>query len=214
MTAESSWHNSIVAIHEAGGRAAEVTRQLLAFGRKQLLQPKVLAVNQAIHSVEGLLRRLLPEHIRLSLDLSPDVQPISDRGDRGGDRQLVGPPSRSACPFERVRYRSRHGRVTGRHAFEPFFTTREVGKGTGLGLASVYGIVRQSRGHIDLASVPGGGTTFTILWPCADHTASPTEAEARNGQEALTLATGTTGTRARQAVLRSRTADHCPPDLG
>ena len=76
MTAESSWHNSIVAIHEAGGRAAEVTRQLLAFGRKQLLQPKVLAVNQAIHSVEGLLRRLLPEHIRVSLDLSPAVQPI------------------------------------------------------------------------------------------------------------------------------------------
>ena len=65
-----------MAIHEAGGRAAEVTQQLLAFGRKQLLQPKVLAVNQAIHSVEGLLRRLLPEHIRLSLDLSPAVQLI------------------------------------------------------------------------------------------------------------------------------------------
>ena len=66
--------------------------------------------------------------------------------------------------------------VTGRHAFEPFFTTREVGKGTGLGLASVYGIVRQSRGYIDLTSAPSGGTTFTILWPCADHAPSPTEA--------------------------------------
>ena len=154
MTAESSWHNSIVAIHEAGGRAAEVTRQLLAFGRKQLLQPKVLAVNQAIHSVEGLLRRLLPEHIRVSLDLSPAVQPI----------------------FADPRHPSLRRK-------------------------------RWARG-------PGRGTTFTIRWPCADHTAPPTEAEARNGQEALTLATGTTGTRARQAVLRSRTADHCPPDPG
>ena len=263
VPAESSWHNSIVAIHEAGGRAAEVTQQLLAFGRKQLLQPKVLAVNQAIHSVEGLLRRLLPEHIRVSLDLSPDVQPIlADPGQFAQILLNLASNARDAMPdggefliktapivvtAEEIANLSDlrpgphvrlivsdtgHGMddVTGRHAFEPFFTTKEVGKGTGLGLASVYGIVRQSRGYIDLASVPGGGTTFTILWPCADHTASPTEAarqpaiqsprgnetimlvedhdqvraftatllrrkgyevlEARNGQEALTLATG------------------------
>ena len=263
VPAESAWHNSIVAIHEAGGRAADVTQQLLAFGRKQLLQPKVLAVNQAIHGVEGLLRRLLPEHIRLSLDLSPAVEPIlADPGQfaqmllnlasnardampDGGEfliktapvvvtaDEIANLPDLRPGPHVRLSVSDTgHGMddVTGRHAFEPFFTTKAVGKGTGLGLASVYGIVRQSRGNIDLASVPAGGTTFTILWPCADHTALPSEAarppaaqsprgnetimlvedhdqvraftatllrrkgyevlEARNGQEALTLATG------------------------
>ena len=209
VPAESSWHDSIVAIHEAGERAAEVTQQLLAFGRKQLLQPKILAVNQAVHSVEGLLRRLLPEHIRLSMDLSPAVEPIlADPGQfaqvllnlasnardampDGGEFLIKTAPIvvteeeianlSDLRPGPHVRLSvsdSGHGMddVTGRHAFEPFFTTKEVGKGTGLGLASVYGIVRQSRGHIDLSSTPGGGTTFTILWPCADLAASPTEA--------------------------------------
>jgi signal transduction histidine kinase len=197
---EAPSFRSVEAIHKAGARAAELTQQLLAFARKQLLQPKVLAANQAIESVVSLLRSRLPESIRLRVDLRPSVEPIladpvqfaqiflnlasnaRDAMPEGGELLIKSEPvtvtgqeltpmfDLAPGPYVRLTVSDTgHGMdaAIAPHAFDPFFTTKEVGKGTGLGLASVYGIVKQSGAHIELASTSSRGTTFIIIWPCA-----------------------------------------------
>jgi two-component system, cell cycle sensor histidine kinase and response regulator CckA len=185
----------------AGRRAAELTRQLLAFGRKQVLQPTVLDISELVASLAGMLRRLLGEHVQLVTTSGPGLgRVLADAGqveqvivnlavnardampsggkliietsnvelapDSGG---LSGGPISGPCVLLCV---SDTGTgmddETRTHLFEPFFTTKGVGKGTGLGLATVHGIVQQSGGSVSVDSVRGQGSTFKIYLPRVD----------------------------------------------
>jgi two-component system, cell cycle sensor histidine kinase and response regulator CckA len=184
----------------AGTRAADVTRQLLAFTRQQFLRPQVLQINQVVSGMEKMLRRSLGEDKLLTLRLSPDAGEI--RADRGQLEQVLinlvlnardamtghGRVSIETAPalWDEV-YAQRHGGVdipAGRYVmlavsdsgcgmeadvqeriFEPFFTTKPVGQGTGLGLSTVYGIVKQSGGYIWAYSEPGEGSVFKVYLP-------------------------------------------------
>ena len=181
-------------IRRAAQRAAALTKQLLAFSRKQVLQPRLIDLNAAVNDMETMLRRLIGEDILLVTELGAD--PGSVKADRGQIEQVImnlAVNARDAMPTggritlrtERVdlatpsdaiepgSYILLQVRDTGRgmdaetlaRVFEPFFTTKEQGKGTGLGLSTVYGIVRQSGGHVLVESEPGQGATFSIYLP-------------------------------------------------
>jgi PAS domain S-box-containing protein len=187
-------------IIRAGTRAADVTRQLLAFTRQQLLHPEVLEINDVVRGVEKMLRRSLGEDHSLDLRLGADVGDI--RADRGqleqvllnltlNARDSMQPHGRVTITTGRAAldevYAQSHGGVDvlpGEYVslsvsdvgsgmspdvqariFEPFFTTKPVGQGTGLGLSTVYGIVKQSDGFVWCYSEPGHGTTFRIYLP-------------------------------------------------
>jgi PAS domain S-box-containing protein len=185
-------------IRKAGDRAAELTQQLLAFSRKQVIQPKVLGLNTLVHETEMMLHRVLPENIEIVTSLEPALGRVM--ADPGQIHQVVlnlALNARDAMPnggriiMETINTRldehfaSTHPDVkagayvmlgvtdTGvgmeeevrSHIFEPFFTTKGRGAGTGLGLATVYGIVRQNGGWIGVDSRPGKGTTFKIYLP-------------------------------------------------
>ncbi len=177
----------------ASTRATALTRQLLAFGRRQMVQPKLVHVNHLVTNMEALLRRVMGEHIRLETGLGSDLPCV--KADPNQLEQVLinlAANARDAMP-ERGEFRIQTALVkapddsvsgaggsvriqvsdTGcgmsqevmEHVFEPFFTTKGVGKGTGLGLSSVYGIIQQNHGTIDVSSSPGRGTTFRILLP-------------------------------------------------
>jgi CheY-like chemotaxis protein len=170
----------------AGERAAGLTRQLLAFSRKQVLQPEAVDVNQLIAHTSWMLRRIIGEHIRLDLSLCSEACVYADRGQleqvllnlcvnardamTGGGRIVIATTEVGSNGSSRVRIGVSD---TGAgippevlpHIFEPFFTTKDRGKGTGLGLATVYGVVQQSGGTIQVQSKLGEGTTFTIEFP-------------------------------------------------
>ena len=189
-------------IIKAGARAADVTRQLLAFTRQQFLQPQVLDVNGVVGDMEKMLRRSLGEDHLLELKLSPDAGQL--RADRGQLEQvlinLVLNARDAMARHGRVTiqtasavwdevYAQRHGGValplgnyvmlavsdTGcgmdselqARIFEPFFTTKAIGQGTGLGLSTVYGIVKQSGGYVWVYSEPAEGSVFKIYLPAA-----------------------------------------------
>jgi PAS domain S-box-containing protein len=196
---ESPLRRELEEIDHASRRAAALTQQLLAFSRKQVLQPKVLDLNEVIAGVERMLRRLIPEDITLETRLDPGLDPV--RADPVGIEQILVNlvvNARDAIPGAgRITIRTANvdgegelgDRVVGsvspgphvifsvtdtgrgmddetrRRIFEPFFTTKEVGQGTGLGLSTVYGIVEQSGGWIDVSSAPGRGTTITVHLP-------------------------------------------------
>ena len=192
-------------IKSAGDRAASLTKQLLAFSRRQVLQPKVIDLNHIVADFERMLRRLVGERIRVTIDCAPDLWQVrADPGEIGravmnlalnardamqGDGTLTiqttnltlaaaEAPGRNVPPG---RYAALAVRDTGvgmdaevqEHIFEPFFTTKETGKGTGLGLATVLGIVEQSGGAIQCQSELGMGTTFSILLPAVAEAALP-----------------------------------------
>jgi signal transduction histidine kinase/ActR/RegA family two-component response regulator len=185
-------------IQKAAGRAVSMTRQLLAFSRMQVLQPRVIELNSIVAEMGKMLPRLIGEHIEFSF--SPDPQLLSIKADPsqieqiilnlavnardampGGGKLLVRTlnvaideegaakrPPMTAGHYVLLSVKDTgHGmdEATQAHIFEPFFTTKEIGKGTGLGLATVYGVVRQSGGFIWVVSSPGQGSTFEIYLP-------------------------------------------------
>ncbi|MFO0547845.1 MAG: PAS domain-containing protein [Polyangiaceae bacterium] len=188
-------------IHAAGERGAELTRQLLAFGRKQVLKPRAVSLNDVVAGLERMLHRSLGADVELVVSLAADLGMVlvdpsqmeqiivnlsvnsRDAMPRGGKLSLetmnvtLGPDSAvegaTRAHLEPGRYVVLSASDTGigfsdevrAHLFEPFFTTKEVGRGTGLGLATVFGIVQQSGGYITVQSERDRGTTFKIFLP-------------------------------------------------
>jgi two-component system cell cycle sensor histidine kinase/response regulator CckA len=190
----------INAIEHAAERATSLTGQLLAFSRKQVLQPRVLDLNTIVTDMEQMAQRLVGEPVSLVTMLDPDLPPIKadpvqiqqviinlvlnsrDAMPQGGKVTIESANVELSDPT-RLRYDtippgdyvmlavSDEGlgmdETVQAHLFEPFFTTKEEGRGTGLGLSTVYGIVKQSSGHIEVRSAVGEGTTFKIYFPAA-----------------------------------------------
>jgi signal transduction histidine kinase/CheY-like chemotaxis protein len=201
---ESRAREAIDEVREAGDRAASLTRQLLAFSRRQVLQPREVDLNEVIADMSRMLDRLLGEHLELELALDPRAGlVVADPSQVEQVLMNLTLNARDAMP-EGGRLRIETGRVenadvdgdlppgawatlavadtgegmdeeTLRRVFEPFFTTKEPGKGTGLGLSTVYGIVEQSGGRIAVESAPGRGTTVRIALPAAAMAAAEPE---------------------------------------
>ncbi len=198
---ESPLRRDVELVEETAHRASALTRQLLAFSRKQMVQPRVVDLNEVVRGMETMLSRLIGEDVTLATRLDPtagcvradpaqleqmivnlavnarDAMPLGGRLtletgfvrlDEGFAREHVG---LRAGPHVRLVVRDTGVGMDGlikAHLFEPFFTTKGPGKGTGLGLATVYGIVTQSGGAIRVDSEPGQGAVFTIDLPRVD----------------------------------------------
>ncbi|PYV60902.1 MAG: hybrid sensor histidine kinase/response regulator [Acidobacteria bacterium] len=185
-------------IQQAAERAAALTHQLLAFSRKQTLQPRVLDLNNIVHGLEMMLRRVLTENVELCIQTAADLgfvktDPVQmeqvlinlvvnarDAMPKGGKLTIATAPREVLNDCGEGESLMRAGSYvtlsisdtgigmdteTRARIFEPFFTTKEVGKGTGLGLATVYGIIKQSNGQIEVESEPGKGATFRVSLP-------------------------------------------------
>jgi len=221
-------------IKKAGERAAGLTRQLLAFSRKQVIEPKVLELNAIVSGASKMLRRLIGENVELMTILEPGLGRV--RADPGQIEQVLvnlAVNARDAMPeggklavetknlgfyepYPSAYTRAQPGPYvllavsdtgsgmdaeTQSHIFEPFYTTKERGQGTGLGLATVYGIVKQSGGDIWVSSELGRGTTFKVCLPRVDEPADQLEAvqppgEIPRGSETILLVEDEEGLRA------------------
>jgi PAS domain S-box-containing protein len=211
-------------IHQAAERAGQLTRQLLTFSRKQVLQPKVIDLNAVLGDMDKMLGRLIGENIDLVTLPAPDLGRV--RVDRSQIEQAIlnlALNARDAMPeggrltletqnvtldetYCREHPSTRPGphvmlavsdsgmgmsEEIRSHLFEPFFTTKEPGRGTGLGLPTVYGVVKQSGGHIGVYSQPGQGSSFKIYFPRVEEAAAgvadPPLRGARGGSETILL---------------------------
>jgi signal transduction histidine kinase/DNA-binding response OmpR family regulator len=212
LPADDPQREDAEAIHKAGIRAAGLTRQLLAFSRKQILKPQVIDLNACLEQTRTMLDRLLGDDIEIIVDLGIDLQRVvadpgqidqvivnlavnaRDAMQLGGrltistGMVIIGTNLQDTrgilLPGNYVKLSvcdTGHGMdaAVQSRLFEPFFTTKELGKGTGLGLATVYGIVKQSGGYITVDSAPRAGTTFNVYLP-----AVPSEEEGEQLQEA------------------------------
>jgi two-component system cell cycle sensor histidine kinase/response regulator CckA len=204
----------IQTIHDAANGATGLTRQLLAFSRRQVFTPKILELNAIVTGLDRMLRRLIGEDVELVTVLGDDVGLVEvDPGQMESALMNLAVNARDAMPeggtltlhtstvdlpggrFSRLTVTDTGTGMSEdvlQHVYEPFFTTKEPGKGTGLGLASVYRIVRQSGGNITVASRQGEGTSFTIDLPqlasaTPDATAGA-QARAVGGTETILLA--------------------------
>ena len=203
--AHDTKREDLVELLAAAQRAAALTRQLLAFSRRQVVKPELLEFNSVVANVEKMLRRVIGENIDLRTVLAPNVGAVladpnqielvllnltvnaRDAMPEGGKLSI----ETSEVELDRRMAEERHGMSPGtfvllsvsdngvgmdaatqKRIFEPFFTTKAVGKGTGLGLATVYGIVQQCGGHIAVESEVGRGTRFLVYFPCAGEAAS------------------------------------------
>jgi PAS domain S-box-containing protein len=202
-------HEDLVEIQRAAERARDLTRQLLAFSRKQVLEMKKIDLGRVVSGFEKILRRTIREDIALEIDLASAGAVEADVSQIEQVLMNLAVNSQDAMPdggkltirtadvvLDETRAADHPGVLPGayvllslgdtgtgmdgdtlRNAFEPFFTTKEAGKGTGLGLATVHGIVKQHDGHIEVDSKVGLGTTFLIHFPCAEAGAKPGRAE-------------------------------------
>ncbi len=229
-------------VRKAAERAAALTRQLLAFSRKQVLQPVILEMNDLVKNMDGMLHRVLRENVKIVYEPDPDLWRV--RADPGQIEQIIMNlavnASDAMADGGRLTIRTRNvtirsGEISGipidaghfvllevsdtghgmdanilSHAFEPFFTTKERGKGTGLGLATVYGIVKQSGGYIQIVSEPGKGAAFRIYLPRVHGPAdSPSNVSPRplvvRGNETILLVEDEEAVRRlAQTILRAR----------
>jgi signal transduction histidine kinase/ActR/RegA family two-component response regulator/HAMP domain-containing protein len=206
--------DSVQAVYFAAERAAGLTRQLLLFSRKNVMQPELLDLQKVVGNMSKMLERLLGETIALEFQTTGENPFVP--GDGGMIEQVVMNLSlnaRDAMPrggrltigietvnidstFTETHPQARPGRfvrlrvtdtgigmdsATMSRIFEPFFTTKDVGKGTGLGLATVYGIVKQHEGWLEVTSEPDKGSTFDVYLPASDKTPAPEREEAAEG---------------------------------
>ena len=201
--------DDVLQIIKAGERATSLTRQLLAFSRRQLLVPKVFSLNEVVEDMQKMLERLVGADVELVTELHPKLGRVkADPGQfeqvlmnlvvnardamPGGGRITITTSNvnldhddhlESGIPSGRYTLLTVKDAGTGMteevrsHLFEPFFTTKETGKGTGLGLATVYGITQQSNGHIVVESEIGHGSTFKIHLPQTDEEDVPPETQ-------------------------------------
>ena len=222
--ADDCYGREINGIRRATDRAAALTRQLLAFSRRQVLQPSVLNLNAIVDETKTMLSRVIPE--RIEIVTVGDSTLGSVNADRGQIEQVIvnlamnardAMPDRGTLTLETANvfldelYTRQHvavqpgeyvmlavsdtgmgmDAITQERIFEPFFTTKDVGKGTGLGLSSVYGIVKQSGGHIWVYSEPGHGTIFKVYLPrvyaCAPPVAEMRPLSRQTGTETILL---------------------------
>ncbi|MBM3891534.1 MAG: PAS domain S-box protein, partial [Verrucomicrobia bacterium] len=203
---ESPYRKEVEEILQAGERAADLTRELLAFSRQQILQPKVINLNEVVLAVSKMLRRLISENIELIIQTADDLGSVqTDPGQMGqvvmnlalngrdampGGGQLI--IQTANCALDEAAAQQHVGLTAGdyvtltvsdtgkgmdpemmAHLFEPFFTTKDRARGSGLGLSIVYGIIKQSGGHIHVQSEPDRGSTFTIYLPRVEQPAEP-----------------------------------------
>ena len=231
-------------IKKAADRAANLTRQLLAFSRRQVMLPRIMDLNAVVLEMEKMLRRLIGEDIELTTVLAPGLEKVM--ADSGQIEQVIANlvvNSRDALPrggkitIETTNvdldetYARRHASIkpgvyvmlavtdngagmaedVQRHIFEPFFTTKEQGKGTGLGLATVYGIVKQSGGYIWVYSEVGQGSCFKVYFPAVKDAplkaspAAPAEEPSAAGTETILVVEDEEGVRSFvTGALRSR----------
>ncbi len=222
-------------IRKAADHAVALTRQLLAFSRRQVMQPQQLELNDLISRLSEMLKRLITENIHLSLDLAPDAgavyadrvqieQVVMNLAVNARDAMISGGQltiatsnvvldqdySENDSPVKPGRYVMLSVSDTGSgmdaktldRLFEPFFTTKELGRGTGLGLSIIYGIIRQSGGHVRVYSEPGHGSTFKVYLPrCASSPAPKAEpiltgqSKAKGGTETILVVEDDDGVR-------------------
>ncbi len=194
-------YKHISSIRQAGQKAADLTGQLLAFSRKQILQPKVILMNDIIEHMIQMIERLIGEHIEVKKRLASElgqvkVDPVKveqilinlvinarDAMPDGGiltistantvltKKYTAAHPGAKTGKYVRLEIRDTGNGIEKEkleHIFEPFYTTKDKALNTGLGLATVYGIIKQSNGYIDVVSKPGKGTTFFLYFPRVD----------------------------------------------
>lgn len=218
--------DSLQAIYFAAERAAGLTRQLLMFSRKNVMQPQPLNLRELVGNMSKMMHRLLGETITLEFNPPPELPAVQadagmieqvimnlavnarDAMSKGGNLIISLTPVSLTENHTRIHPESRPGRFvclrisdtgcgmdnyTVSRIFEPFFTTKEVGKGTGLGLATVYGIVKQHEGWIEVASEPDKGTTFSVFLPAGSEIAQAASAipeqtaSVRGGHEGILI---------------------------
>jgi PAS domain S-box-containing protein len=198
LPADSPALEDLALVIDAAARATKLTRQLLAFGRKQVLQPALVDLNDIVGGIDAMLHRLIGEDVRIIIVPFPEPLPVfADPGQLEQVLVNLAVNARDAMPgggdlfietasvtLDADQGNAKHGAETPRfarltvrdtgsgmdeatlaRAFEPFFTTKGAGRGTGLGLATVHGVVQQSGGHVHVTSAAGQGTTFEIDLP-------------------------------------------------
>ncbi|KAA3619332.1 MAG: response regulator [Calditrichaeota bacterium] len=210
LSPDNPQHEDVCEINKAAERATALTQQLLAFSRRQSLQPEIFDLNAIVKDLHQMLRNLISKNIRILLDLTAKSNPVKvdktqmeqvilnlalnarDSMPSGGELSISVKTTEISTAEAADHLDLSPGcyvlleisdsgkgidEETQSHIFEPFFTTKAPGKGTGLGLSTVYGIVKQSDGHIAVVSSPDKGTKFTIFLPCQAETSSKTVPE-------------------------------------